>query len=223
MNIIESVVLWEIGIANDPEHGYSQEAAKRWGPKDYDCSSLQISAWDRAGVKVKAAGASYTGNMKTAFLKCGFIDVTKSVNLATGSGLKRGDVLLRESGHTAMYIGNGMIVHAQSNENGKIAGGREGDQTGREIFMRTYYNSPWSVILRYPENPTYKLNQTFLNADSRELKTELNRIGYKFDLQIQFGPKCWEAVEYEKKNNGVTELGIGPDTWALLKRLPTRK
>jgi hypothetical protein len=37
----------------------------------------------------------------------GFGDITSQVNLATGSGLVRGDVLLNVANHTAMYIGNG--------------------------------------------------------------------------------------------------------------------
>ena len=61
--------------AADNSHGYDQ--IYRWGEKgDYDCSSAVISAWQAAGVPVKTKGATYTGNMKAAFLSCGFADVT---------------------------------------------------------------------------------------------------------------------------------------------------
>lgn len=39
------------------------------------------------------------------------------------------------------------IGHASIDENGKIAGGREGDQTGKEICTREWYNKPWNVYL----------------------------------------------------------------------------
>lgn len=48
-----------------------------------------------------------------------------------------------------MYIGNGNIVHASINELGKITGGKPGDQTGKEICVRGYYNKPWTAVLRY--------------------------------------------------------------------------
>lgn len=145
---IEKAVTWAVQIAQDPAHGYDQ--THRWGP-DYDCSALIITAWQQAGVGVKAAGATYTGNMLPAFLNCGFEDITAEVNLNTGAGLQRGDVLLNTQHHTAMSIGSGQIVHASINEKGTATGGRTGDQTGREICVRSYYKYPkgWSKVLRY--------------------------------------------------------------------------
>lgn len=106
MGKIETATQWMIDLANDDSHGYDQDS--RWGP-DYDCSSSVISAWQYAGVPVKTKGASSTYDMKNVFLSCGFTNVISSVNVSTGAGLKRGDVLHR-SGHTAMYIGNNKQV-----------------------------------------------------------------------------------------------------------------
>ena len=53
--------------------------------------------------------------------------------------LKKGDVLLNEAHHTAMYLGGNKIVNASINELGKTTGGRTGDQTGREILVRDFY------------------------------------------------------------------------------------
>ena len=105
--------------AADPSHGYDQEY--RWGERgDFDCSAAVIQAWELAGVPVKSNGATYTGNMRGVFLRCGFRDVTGGVELGSGSGLLRGDVLLNYEHHTAMYCGNGQEVEASINENGTV-------------------------------------------------------------------------------------------------------
>ena len=142
MTKVESAVEWMINLAEDDLHGYSQ--ANRWG-QDYDCSSAVIEAYQQAGVPVKSYGATYTGNMREAFLKAGFEDVTASVNLNTGAGLISGDVPLNYISHTCMYIGNGKVVNARGNDGHPEAG----DQTGNEIRIQPYWNFPWNCILRY--------------------------------------------------------------------------
>lgn len=144
---IEDAVRWAVDIANDPAHGYDQ--GSRWGP-DYDCSSLLIQAWENAGVPVKSNGAANTRNMYAVFTACGFQDVTSEVNMATGAGVQRGDVLLNHESHTAMSVGNGQVVQASINEFGDEVGGQPGDQTGQEIWVTGYYNYPWNCVLRYP-------------------------------------------------------------------------
>ena len=151
MSKIETYVQNAINIANNNSHGYSQ--VNRWG-KDYDCSSLVITVVESAGIPVKSkGGATYTGNMLSAFKRCGFTDVTKRVNLATGSGLIRGDILLNRTHHTEIYIGNGRNVGAHSSETGGVTG-QTGDQTGKEICTNAYYNYPWTNVLRYEEAAT---------------------------------------------------------------------
>ena len=159
MSKTEKAVQWMISTANNPLHGYDQKY--RWGERgDYDCSSAVITAWARAGVPVRFAGASYTGNMYSAFKKCGFVDVTQSVNLKAGSGLMRGDVLLNRKSHAAMYIGDGQIAQASINEKGGAVGGAPGDQTGREFLIRSYYNYPWDYVLRYHETAKKEAKKT---------------------------------------------------------------
>lgn len=168
MGKIETATQWMIDLANDDSHGYDQDS--RWGP-DYDCSSSVISAWQYAGVPVKTKGASSTYDMKNVFLSCGFTNVISSVNVSTGAGLKRGDVLHR-SGHTAMYIGNNKQVAAHLNEKGTTKGGKTGDQTGKEISVSAYSNSssnPWTAVLRYTaeaENDSYSANHKGRRMDS---------------------------------------------------------
>ncbi len=153
MGKVSDAVAYMVKVANDPKHGYSQ--VNRWGDpdtkSDYDCSSLVISAYQAAGVPVKDKGATYTGNMYSVFLQCGFKDITNKINLSSGSGLIAGDVLLNHQNHTAMMIDSKSLAQASIDENGNISGGKVGDQTGYEIHTRSYYNYPWNVVLRYPE------------------------------------------------------------------------
>lgn len=137
--------------AMDPAHGYDQEY--RWGERgDYDCSSAVISAWELAGVPVKTCGATTTWTMYPIFLAMGFIDVIDSVDVTTGAGLLRGDVLLNRVNHVAMYCGNGLEVEASINEFGGVVGGIPGDQTGWEFLIRPYRNYPWDHVLRYTKD-----------------------------------------------------------------------
>ncbi len=150
-------------MAADNTHGYDQ--ASRWGP-DYDCSSLVISAYKKAGVPLTC---TYTGNMRADMLTHGFKDVTKDVTLSSGKGLKKGDVLLHATYHTAMFVGDGKIIHAAGNEYGKATGGKTGDQTGKEICKTNYYNFPWQYVLRFSkvtEAPTGSRPYTVAAGDS---------------------------------------------------------
>lgn len=172
--------------AKDDSHGYDQDY--RWGEKgDYDCSSAVIQAWQNAGVPVKSGGATYTGDMKNVFLKNGFADVASKVNVATGSGLLRGDVLLNEAHHVAMYCGNGKEVESSINEKGTAHGGQPGDQTGKEFLIRSYRNYPWDCILRYSES-----NVTVNDAIIKKQNTRA------YIAQIKKDTKCY--VESNKNS-----------------------
>lgn len=144
---IEKAVNWAVGIANDNSHGYDQ--THRDGP-DYDCSSLISWAYYNAGLDTRPGYTPSTSTMYKVFTSAGFVDVTSQVNLSSGSGLVKGDVLLKPGSHTEMYIGNSQLVGASQNENGGVTGGKTGDQTGKEIHVHGYYNFPWQYVLRYP-------------------------------------------------------------------------
>ena len=145
---IEKATDWMESTAKDPKHGYDQ--IYRWGQKgDYDCSAAVITAWDKAGIDLKKDGATYTGNLQQALLKNDFRSITESVDLKTGIGLKRGDILFAKGHHVAMYCGGGLEVEASINENGRATGGKPGDQTGKEFLIRKYRNYPWTNVYRY--------------------------------------------------------------------------
>ena len=150
MTAIDKAVAWAIETANDNSHGYSQ--INRYGP-DYDCSSFVISAWEAAGVPVKRAGASYTGNMRGAFIACGFVDVTTQVGLSTGYGIQAGDVLLNYAAHTCLAVGGGKVANCRTDEGHP----QSGDQSGNEIRIQSYWDgSPnrWNCVLRYKGGKT---------------------------------------------------------------------
>ena len=222
---IETAVSWAVNIAENDSHGYDQK--NRWGT-DYDCSALVISAWENAGVRVKSAGATYCGNMYPVFLKMGFQDITLAINLGNGAGLEKGDVLLRASNnrHTAMYIGNGRIVHASQNELHKAVGGQPGDQTGTEICTRPYYNKPWEYVLRYTGGkannpypvPTRALTKGMTGNDVKWLQWQLN-IKDKANLKVDgsMGPATDAAVRMYQATHGLEVDGtVGPKTKARL-------
>ena len=225
---IDKAVSWAMATAQNSAHGYDQ--ALRWGP-DYDCSSFIITAWERAGVPLKSSGASYTGNLKSAALRCGFRDVSAQVNRASGAGLQLGDILLNEASHVAMFVGNGNLVHASINERGGITGGQPGDQTGREICVRSYYNSPWDCVLRYGEDkptdkPTAKISglPELRRGDKGEVvrAAQILLNGRKcsvgaYGADGDFGPATEAAVLAYQRRNGLDDDGIiGPATWAAL-------
>ncbi len=221
---IRRAVTWQLETAADNMHGYSQ--ADRWGP-DYDCSSFVITAWEIAGVPVKTAGATYTGNMYDVFVRCGFQDVTGSVDLATGAGMQAGDVLLNHQRHTATYIGNGQLVHARSSEGNSI----QGDQSGNEIRVQPYYNGPWDCVLRYtgadagsvPAAPRRSiLKKGMTGEDVRELQQKLVKLRYDTGgTDGEYGTKTFVAVAKLQEANNITPVDgeAGPVTMAVIDSL----
>ena len=195
MTKVEKAIRWMEDMANNNKHGYDQ--TYRWGEKgDYDCSSAVYMAWEHAGIPVKTYsfnkyGCAYTGVMKAVFTHFGFKDVTSKINLATGSGLKRGDILLNDSHHVAMYCGNGKEVEVSINEKGKATGGKPGDQTGKEFLIRSYRNYPWNRVLRYSTVETSSDSKKSINEVAREViagkwgngddrKNRLTAAGYNY-------------------------------------------
>lgn len=238
MTAIEKAVRWATNVANDQSHGYSQ--ADRWGP-DYDCSSFVISAWEvGAGVPVREAGATYTGNMRSAFLACGFVDVTYEVGLSTGYGVQAGDVLLNYSAHTCMSVGNGKVANCRTDEGHP----QTGDQSGNEIRIQNYWNFPWNCVLRYkggsgekpdtkptpapkpiePEKEDHSWNPKLLtpsnaySSDCVVLQALLNAHHFACGSADGFyGAKTQAAVYKAQEYYGLTVDGIcGPKTWGKL-------
>lgn len=159
-------------LCNHEAHGYTQGSG-RWGyyagtetidiagkltinGGDFDCSSSSVYAWQKAleGTKYQGIiGAEgfdrngtwiswYTGNIRQGMTATGLF---KAVPV---SERRRGDILLNERQHAAMYLGDGKLGEFWLNEHNGITGGRIGDQTGWESHIRDYYDFPWDVCIR---------------------------------------------------------------------------
>lgn len=135
MNKIENAVAWAEEIAADDRHGYSQ--VHRNSP-DYDCSSFVGTALAKAGFPVSMY--STTRNLGEQLENAGFV--------TCGKPWKRGDIHLAAGHHVTMSTDASHIVHASQSENGGIDG-QTGDQTGKEICVRSYYDLPYGNTVHY--------------------------------------------------------------------------
>ena len=221
MTVAEQALQWAINIANDQRHGYSQ--ASRWGNPDYDCSSLVLSAYKKAGVDV--GQATYTGNMRSELLKHGFSDVTASVNLSTCGGLQRGDILLYHlsgtQGHTALYAGNKQIVHARGQSYGSSA---PGDQ-GSEIAVTPYSRSRWATVLRYtgggqvahPQQKRYAVETTLpiikYGSTGSAVKVWQTIVGCPADGEFGYVTRG-ATMAFQTEHSLDPDSEVGPLTWS---------
>lgn len=188
MSKIENAVAWAEQIAADDRHGYSQ--VHRNG-LDYDCSSFVGTALAKAGFQVSQY--STTRNLGAQLEKAGFVKAEKP--------WRRGDIHLAAGHHVTMSISPTRIVHASQSENGSIDG-QTGDQTGKEICIRSYYDLPYGNTVHYryvvknekPQKPIEKC-----------IKTESAR---SFDRKI--------AGAYHTNDRYNLRVGAGMDKTVIL-------
>ena len=139
---IESAINEVLAYARDDTHGYQLRSRDL----DYglDCAGLMmLYASLVEGVPFATYPNFHTWTERSVLTSRGWTCV------AFSEGKKRrGDILLREdptggTGHTVLYLGDGTIVGAEGNWDG-----RPGDSSGQEIVRRSYYSYSYDWILR---------------------------------------------------------------------------
>lgn len=193
MNKIEKTVAWAEQIAADDRHGYSQ--IHRNSP-DYDCSSFVGTALANAGFPISIY--STTRNLGEQLENAGFVQC--------GKPWKRGDIHLAAGHHVTMSVDANRIVHASQSENGGIDG-QTGDQTGKEICVRSYYDLPYENTVHY--RYAGAADEPPKNVMERWHKTESAR---SFDRRI--------AGAYHTNDRYNLRVGAGMDKTVILT-LPT--
>lgn len=133
---------------------------------DRDCSSASIECY--AALGVDCGGASYTGNMRKLMTKTGNFKWITDL-----SQRKRGDILLNETHHAAVFLGSGKLGQFSISENGTVSGQR-GDQTGYESNIKAYYNYPWDGLLRYvgEDSTPHDVQQPTMQDTSGKIKVD---------------------------------------------------
>lgn len=192
MSKIENAVTWAEQIAADDRHGYSQ--VHRNSP-DYDCSSFVGTALEKAGFPVSIY--STTRNLGEQLENAGFVKATKP--------WRRGDIHLAAGHHVTMSVNSSHIVHASQSENGGVDG-QTGDQTGKEICVRSYYDLPYLNVVHYryagSENEKPQKIESSIKAESAR----------SFDRKI--------AGAYHTHDRYNLRVGAGMDKTVILT-LPT--
>lgn len=89
------------------------------------------------------------------------------------------------------------LVHASIDENGHIHGGKAGDQTSKEVCVRTWYSKPWNVMLRYKDS---KIAEKAMKAAVKLANSNL--VGYdqyqRNSLYAQLKVNNWDVDAYIK-------------------------
>jgi hypothetical protein len=193
MKKIENAVEWAEQIAADDRHGYSQ--VHRNSP-DYDCSSFVGTALAKAGFPVSIY--STTRNLGEQLENAGFVKC--------GKPWKCGDIHLASGHHVTMSVDATHIVHASQSENGGIDG-QTGDQTGKEICVRSYYDLPYENTVHY----------RYAGAEDEPPKNVMER-WYKTESARSFDRRIAGAYHTNDRYN--LRVGAGMDKTVILT-LPT--
>lgn len=94
-----------------------------------------------------------------------------------------------------------IIAHASIDENNRAKGGKAGDQTGKEVCTRTWYNKPWGCVIRFTD-----VKMANKVADCMEMAAKNNHIGYD---QNQRNSLLTQARKY---NYDVSKVNVDCET-----------
>lgn len=220
MSKVDTYTDYMIAIALDDSHGYSQ--INRGGKPDFDCSSLVGHALSKAGFNINPN--STTRNLYEQLKICGFTSCNRP--------WKKGDIHLAVGHHVCVSSDSEHIVHASIDENGTTKGRKAGDQTGKEICIRKYYNPSygWSYHLRYKEyNGSESYSMSLLKRGSSindviVFEILMSKLGfYSGSIDTLYGKGCETACKNFQTKYGLKVDGeCGKNTWNKLFSLGIR-
>lgn len=155
--VAEKMAAFCEAVCNNPLVGYGQnqrntlraaakmvgwDGAKIFEPCETDCSAFMAVCAEAAGVNVAYTwgNAPTTWTMRGMFMSTGAFDVLMDNKyLTTDRYIKRGDILVRESGHTAMALSNGAFVIPTAKMEPLI----------RETYTVVPGDTLWGIAVRY--------------------------------------------------------------------------
>lgn len=161
-----------------------------------DCSALMTVCAQAAGIDVPyiSGNAPYTGIMRTQFMKTGaFEALTERKYLASDAYLKRGDILVRTSGHTAMALENGAQAGTSASSPATSTGISGKIDTVKEVQI--WLNQNYSAGLTLDGLYGSRTKAALVKA----LQKELGFTGK--DVDGDYGPKTNAAVKQLKRGS----------------------
>ena len=187
------------------------DLAKITDDVECDCSSLMHVCGLAGGANVPFEWNCYwTGNMVDGFLASGQYEALRDAKYLTSDAyLKRGDILVRTSGHTAMALENGAKAYAEDEDEAvpvapsQPANADSSPQRGEPITMQT------ALPL---------LKQGHIGGAVWAMQTLLTDRGYSTGgVDSEFGPMTDEALRAFQSSKGLEADGeCGARTWAAL-------
>lgn len=118
--------------------------------QESDCSSMCGAIMAIGGYPVDLTGSFFTGNFAEKAAAAGF----KVIPFKNLKQLRPGDFVLKPGKHVEFVYSETQMYSSRIDENGKVVGGTDGDQTGRETRFAPYYNylGGWESIIRPPDS-----------------------------------------------------------------------
>ena len=105
-----------------------------------------------------------------------------------------------------------MISNCGRDENRSFSGGRAGDQTGQEWYIRAWYNSPWDCVLRHPDK-----NVRELIAELSEEAANNDNIGYDQSQRLTFWQQLTKSNYRPKNIKSACETDCSGGVCAIVK------
>lgn len=163
-----------------------------------DCSSLMHVCAIAGGAKLSyGINGFWTGNLASGLMASGqYGKLTSSKYLTSDAYLKRGDILLRTSGHTAMVL-----------ENGAMAGGAVGETAEASPGPTATMLTPLPLLAKGHKGEAVESMQTLLVLRGFEPQ----------GVDGDFGPNTDEALRAFQKAYGLKVDGeCGEQSWQRL-------